>query len=234
MSGWIIGMLLSMLVIANLFRSHTYQLVSLFLGFVIISIPFIIKEEKIYKHINIKNILSLALGIALVLSVSIFSNSLIDLNTSNKLLLYFYIFVAGAIAISAMVLPGISGSTFLLIFGLYVIIITAVKNIIKFNFAQIDIVVVFGCGVLIGILLFTKLVRYLLNNHRQLIVFFIIGLMFGSIYAIIMGPTSITDEVSKQSLNMASLNFNNFSIIWFIVGIAIIIGLEKLKSFVKK
>lgn len=234
LSGWIIGMLISMLVIANLFRTRTYELVSLFLGFVIISIPFIIKEERIIKDIKLSSIISLLIGFILVISITLFSNNLVDLNTSNKLLLYLYVFIVGAIAICAMVLPGISGSTFLLIFGLYVIIVTAVKNTLKFNFSQIDIVLVFGIGVIIGLLLFTKLVRYLLNNYRNLIVNFIIGLMFGSIYAIIMGPTSLTDEITKQNLNLDSLNFNNFSILWFIVGMLVIVILEKLKNIVKK
>jgi len=63
-----------------------------------------------------------------------------------------YLFFAGAIAISAMVLPGISGSTLLLIFGLYTPIINATKNVILFNFTYLPILIVFGLGVLFGAL----------------------------------------------------------------------------------
>ena len=55
------------------------------------------------------------------------------------------------IAISAMVLPGISGSTLLLIFGLYTGIINAIKEFLSLNFSYFPILVIFGLGVLTGI-----------------------------------------------------------------------------------
>ena len=59
-----------------------------------------------------------------------------------------YVFVAGMIAISAMILPGISGSTLLLIFGLYMPIITGIKETLHFNLSYISVLFVFGLGVM--------------------------------------------------------------------------------------
>ena len=77
-----------------------------------------------------------------------------------------YIFISGLIAISAMVLPGISGSTILLIFGLYAPILNGVKEILKLNFKYLPGVLIFGFGVILGILITVRIVRYLLKNFR--------------------------------------------------------------------
>ena len=71
-----------------------------------------------------------------------------------------YIFISGMIAISAMVLPGISGSTILLIFGLYAPILNGVKEILKLNFEYLPGILIFGFGVLLGILLTVRIVRH--------------------------------------------------------------------------
>ena len=130
------------------------------------------------------------------------------------------------IAISAMVLPGISGSTILLIFGLYAPILNAVKQILKLNFEYLLGVVIFGCGILLGILLTVRVVRYLLKNFRSQTIYCIIGLMIGSIYSVIMGPTSL--EVPK-----APMSIQSFSIVFFIIGCILVPALEKLKALLE-
>ncbi|MDL2211678.1 DUF368 domain-containing protein [Erysipelotrichaceae bacterium OttesenSCG-928-M19] len=232
-AGWIIGMLLALSVIASLVSTMTYELVSLFLGFVIVSIPFIMSEEKMSSYFSLKNIMFTIIGLVLVLVITSFTSTALDLSGDTSILKYVYIFAAGAIAISAMILPGISGSTFLLIFGLYMPIITAVKQVLHFNFTNLGIVIIFGLGVLIGLFYFSKLVKYLFNNYRQRVVYFVIGLMLGSIYAIIMGPTSLTNEVTNENLGLAPLSLENIKILWLLAGGLIIIGLEKLKTIGK-
>ena len=130
------------------------------------------------------------------------------------------------IAISAMVLPGISGSTILLIFGLYAPILNAVKEILKLKFEYLPGILIFGFGVLLGILLTVRIVRYLLRNFRSQTIYCIIGLMIGSIYSVIMGPTSL--EIPKPPMGMST-----FSIVFFIIGCTLVPALEKLKELLK-
>lgn len=120
---WIIGMVVATLVLTSLFEKHIYAVSSLFLGFVLFSIPIIIKKEKTCLKVKYKNILFAILGIIIVALITYFnpvsgSGNVINLTHLN-VGLAIYVFVAAMIAISAMVLPGISGSTLLLIFGLY-------------------------------------------------------------------------------------------------------------------
>ena len=231
--GWIAGFVFAIMIIASLINEKPYELISLFLGFIIISIPFIVKQEGILSHIKLSHIILCLIGIILVIVVTSFTSTAIDLSASKSLLNYFYIFIVGILVLSCMLLPGISGSTFLLIFGIYMPIVVALKEIMKFNFAGLDIVMAFGFGALVGLFGFSKLVKYLLKKYRHKVVYFGVGLMIGSIYAVVMGPTTLADEATKVNLGLEPLNFDNFKIIWFLVGGAIIVSLERLKTSVE-
>lgn len=224
--GWIIGMLIATLVLTSLFEKHIYAISSLFLGFIIFSIPFIIKEEKNCLKNNHKNIMFLILGVVIVSLITYFNpvskGNGINISTFN-FGLAIYIFVSAMVAISAMVLPGISGSTLLLIFGLYMPIMNAIKSFIHLDFSYFKVLFIFGSGVIIGIVLVIKLIKEALQKFRSQTVYMIIGLMIGSLYAIVMGPTTL--ETSQSAMNLST-----FNIIWFIFGGIIIFGLEKIKK----
>ncbi|MEH6500984.1 MAG: DUF368 domain-containing protein [Pseudoalteromonas distincta] len=85
------------------------------------------------------------------------------------------IFLAGAIAICAMILPGISGSFILLLLGLYSVVLGAVKD---FNLGLIS---VFALGCVAGLLSFSRLLSWLLNHARDITLAFLTGLLVGSL-----------------------------------------------------
>ena len=229
--GWVIGMGSAILILTKLFESNIYEVSSLFLGMILLSIPLIIKTEKEYLKGKYYNIIFLIIGVLIVSLITYFnpmsgSEKVIDITNLN-IGLIIYIFIAGMVAISAMVLPGISGSTLLLIFGLYVPIMTSIKSLMKLDFSYLPPVLVFGLGVIIGVVLIIKLVKIALEKYRIQTVYCIIGLMIGSLYAIVMGPTTL--KVPHKHLD-----FNTFNILFFIIGIIIIIGLELLKKIIEK
>lgn len=229
--GWVIGMVLAILVLTSLFANHIYEVSSVFIGFIIFSLPLIISEEKGVLKGKYKNLLFLILGIVIVSLITYFnpmngSENVVDItNLSFGLILY--VFVAAMIAISAMVLPGISGSTLLLIFGLYIPITTAIKEFLHLNFGYFPILVIFGLGVLTGIAVVIKGIKAALSKYRSQTVYLILGLMLGSLYAIVMGPTTL--EVYHEPMT-----FQTFSIGFFILGGLIIGLLQWLKGFLAK
>lgn len=89
-----------------------------------------------------------------------------------------WVFVAAAIAVCALVLPGVSGSFFLLAVGLYSATMAAVddRNLVYLG--------VFFLGALTGIVCFVRLLEYLLHNHRTITLFVMTGLMLGSLRAL--------------------------------------------------
>lgn len=227
--GWIIGFGIAATVLSNLFDTQIYAVSSLFIGFIIFAIPIIIYEEKNVLKSNYKNIIFAILGIILVVGITISTSSNgqgIDINNLN-IGTIIYVFIAAAIAISAMVLPGISGSTLLLIFGLYIPIMGAVKEFFHFNFSYLPILIVFGLGIMTGIVVFVRLIRKCLEKYRGQAIYAIIGMMIGSLYSIVQGPTTLSEP-------QAAMTFGTFNILFFILGILILVALQILKTFMDK
>ena len=205
--GWITAFILAVLFITSVFETHIYKISSLFVGFIIFAIPLIIKDDKKEIINQYKNLIFAIIGIVVVVAITYFNPSSggsgIDLSTDNLSFgLTIYVFFSAMIAISAMVLPGISGSTLLLIFGLYAPIMSAIKEVLSMNFAYLPVLIIFGLGIISGIALTIKLIRYLLKNHRSKMIYMILGLMIGSIYAVIMGPTTL--EVPNDPMNLGN------------------------------
>ena len=229
--GWAIGLAIASLVLTSLFEKQTYNVSSVFIGFVIFSIPLIVIEEKKALKGKYKNLVFLLIGIIIVALITYFNpvsggENAVDVSNLNFGLVL-YIFFAAMIAISAMVLPGISGSTLLLIFGLYVPIMSAVKDLVHLNFKGLPILIIYVLGVITGILLIIKLIKLCLKKYRSPTIYLILGLMIGSIYAIIMGP--VTLDVPQNPMS-----FETFNIFFFLLGGVIILGLEKLKNKLEK
>lgn len=223
--GWAIGFGLAVLILANVFETHIYQISSLFMGFIAFAIPIVIMEEKSCLKEKISRIFFVMIGIVLVSAITYFNpvggGNGMDLSSPN-ILTFVYVFVCGAIAICAMILPGISGSTLLLIFGIYLPIVKAIKDILHFDFHSLPIVIAFGLGVVTGVISIIKIIRKVLEKHRAATVYLIIGLMLGSLYAIVMGPTTLDTP-------QPALSFNTFSFVFFIIGGIAIIGMQAMK-----
>ncbi|MDD2371251.1 MAG: DUF368 domain-containing protein [Firmicutes bacterium] len=229
--GWISGMLISVLFLTSFFESSIYSISSLFTGFVLLSIPLIINEEKDFVIGKYRNLIFTVIGIAVVVLLTYFnpssSGSGISLAAGNLTPgLVIYVFIAAMIAISAMVLPGISGSTILLIFGLYTGIIGSIRQVITFNFEYLPILIIFFFGIVTGVATTIKLIRYVLKTHRSKAIYTILGLMIGSFYAIFMGPTTL--EIPHPAMT-----FGTFNVTFFLIGVALIFALEKIKVFFK-
>ena len=224
--GWVIGFLSAVIVLTSLFESHIYAVSSLFIGFIIFAIPIMIVEEKNCLKGKYYNLIFTLIGIAIVVAITYFnrgdSGSSVDLNNLN-VGMYVYIFVAGMVAIAAMVLPGISGSTLLLIFGLYMPIMNVIKDCMHFKLDKVHVVIIFGLGIVTGVVVTLRLIKKALANFRSQTIYTVIGLMLGSIYAIIMGPQTLETPQSPMS-------WSTFSILFFIIGGVVVLGLQQLKK----
>lgn len=224
--GWAIGLILASLVLSSVFETHIYAISSLFIGFILFAIPSIIKEEKDTLKGKYQYLIFTVIGIAVVALLTFFNPTSggginVDINSLN-IGICIYAFVVGMVAISAMILPGISGSTILLIFGLYIPIINSIKEVLHLQLEYLPILIVFGFGVLAGIALIIKLVKKALDKHRTQTIYTVIGLMIGSLYAIVMGPTTL--KVPQEAMN-----FGTFNILFFVIGAAVIGAMEFAK-----
>jgi len=89
-----------------------------------------------------------------------------------------FVFLSGALAICAMILPGISGSFILLILNKYAYIFNAI------GYFKLSILIPFALGAISGLLLFSRLLSYLLDKYYQRVILFITGLLLASLYVI--------------------------------------------------
>jgi putative membrane protein len=223
--GWVLGMGLAVLVLNALFGQHIHFISSLFVGFIIGAVPVVCMDEVNAVREWKKGFCFLLLGIILVIGVTILNTR----NTSASLDMSVFrpglalkLFLIGMVAICAMFLPGISGSTMLLIFGAYMPIMSALKELMHFHFASLPAVLVFVLGIFAGAASVVKLIQAGLSQYRVQMIYFILGMMAGSLYAIVMGPMTL-------DIPQAPLNASNFHIFACLIGAGLVISMQAVK-----
>lgn len=225
-TGWAVGMLLAVMVLSALFESRIYTVNSLFIGFIAGAIPLIVREEEQSFCEVKKGVRFCLLGMLLVVGITWMNGktggSSLDLSRFS-IGLGLKLFLIGMAAISAMFLPGISGSTLLLIFGAYIPVITAVRGFMALDFSYVPCLMFFGFGVLAGAVTVVKGIKLCLEKFRPQMVYLILGMMLGSFYAIVQGPATL--EVPK-----AAMNLSNFQVIPCLAGAALVAGMQIVKE----
>lgn len=224
--GWVTGMALAVMLLSSLFERHIYVVSSLFFGFVLGAVLLIVEEELDCLRKKQQSFVFCLLGVAVVVGITWMNQKTggasmdlarFSIGTALRL------FLIGMAVISAMFLPGISGSTLLLIFGAYIPVITAVKAFLTMDFTCVPSLMFFGCGILAGAATVVKAIRFCLEKYRPQTVYMILGMMIGSLYAICMGPTTL--ETAQSALNIG-----NFHAVAMILGVALVYGLQKIKE----
>jgi putative membrane protein len=163
--GILSGLLLSANTVLYLLANYFEALMAFFIGLVLASTWLL---QKTFSLLRWQNLIALFAGMLLTVAIGFVSPQQAELSLG-------YIFVCGAIAICAMILPGLSGAFILLLLGVYEFILTA---LIEFNLAYI---LVFACGCALGLLTFTRLLAWLLHNFYNLSYGFITGMLAGSL-----------------------------------------------------
>ena len=170
--GMAIGFIIGLKIIVGLLESHPIHIWSFFFGLIIASIPLITKQVKRWGLIEI---LFFILGFGIVYWITIASPS----SGSENLAM---VFLSGILGISALMLPGLSGSFVLLLMGMYTIIMPAIKDFLVNPFGpELQIVIVFGLGLLIGLFTFSKLLGYTFDKYPNQTLALLGGFLLGSL-----------------------------------------------------
>ncbi len=174
-------------------------------------------------------------GLNLILGavISFVVVGLVPVNTPNAL---WFLFLSGAIAICAMILPGISGAFLLLILGKYHYITELIKD--PFHVDHILVLIVFALGCLVGILSFSKVLRYVLDNWHSGTMAFLTGMMLGSLRKIWpykeVVETKVVDgdvfTLAEQLVKPWEMDGFILSLVFMILGFLVIIVLDLLTS----
>lgn len=162
-----------------------------FVGLVIGGIPMLYSKVKGKKEVKQASsylifLLTFALVIFMACSSLIFGEGLKVSLSNMGFVNYLLLFLVGVIAAATMVIPGVSGSLVLMLLGYYYPVIAVIKEFtsLKNIGSNILILGVFGIGVLIGIVLISKLIEFLFNKYEAKTYFGVLGFIIASIIAI--------------------------------------------------
>ena len=229
-----IGVLISILSLAKtikyLLENEPILLWSFFFGLVMASIIFIGKQVEKW---NYKLLLLAVFGAAFGYTITIVSStSITEIN-------YLFLVFAGAIASCAMILPGISGSYILLLMGVYPIVMTAITN------RDVKIISAIGIGVILGLLFFSKLLKWLFSKYKNEMLVVLTGIMFGSLNKVWPWKITVTTYLNshgetkpllEQSISPFSFDGDPqliLSILLVLTGFFIIIAMERVAKLKK-
>ncbi|WP_125772848.1 DUF368 domain-containing protein [Antribacter gilvus] len=168
--GMAVVLLLSLKLIAPLLESNPVPTRSVFFGMIAVSIA--VPLRLMPERFRAVDGLLLAGGAV----VGFLLTSLPEAEVSDPSL--WYVFLGAAVAINALVLPGVSGSFVLLAMGLYIPVQHAIDD------RDLGFVAVFALGAVVGLGSFVKLLQWLLHNRRQVTMAVLAGLMVGSLRAL--------------------------------------------------
>lgn len=207
----------------TLIRTQPEIIYGLFFGLVLGSIALLFRHMGM--NLLVKRILFLILGI-------LFGGFVVTLVPASTPDASWFIFLCGAIAISAMILPGISGSFILLMMKKYAYIFNAIGH---FDFS---IIIPFALGIITGVVLFSRVLSYLLKTFYQQTVLFISGLLVASLYVIWPFQERIYETVRDKERLISSApflpeTFSNqilYAIIMMLIGFAFVIILDKFSG----
>lgn len=189
----LLGMGLAIALLSNLFNYllsyHEIPTMFFFTGLIIGIIPYLLKTSNFKQMFKTKHYLMILIGIIILVIITLLNNG--DKHSGETLTLSLGLiikyFIAGMFASSAMLLPGISGSFMLLVFGAYGTVMFSISELVNLNFTALPILIIIGLGILTGFMLSSRMIQYFLHHHTRMTFALIIGFVIGSIYAVFPG-----------------------------------------------
>lgn len=226
LSGIVISYISFMKLAKYLLENEPVLIWSFFFGLIVASIYFVAKQVSKW-HIPV--IIALIIGTLIAFYVSILPTM-----ANNESLSF--LFIAGAIAICAMILPGISGSFILIVLGAYKTLSDAIHDV------DLKKIIIFVCGALVGLLSFSHVLKWLFKNYRDITLALLTGFIFGSLNKVWPWKKTLTwhtdskgikSPLLQESVSPFSFDGDNqliLAIILMVLGFLTIFILEKVGS----
>lgn len=231
LSALLFGIFISVLslskLISFLLENHPILVWSFFFGLVLASILFVAKQISEWSFITV---VLLIIGAVIAFYITTLQ-PMVSENSSP-----IFIFIAGALAICAMILPGISGAFILVLLGAYKPVLEAIHD------KNVKLLIILITGAVVGLLSFSKILNWLFNNYKNFTLAVLTGFILGSLNKIWPWKETLTwrlnshgEQVPFNEQSVSPLNFNGdsqfvFAVLLAIVGFSLILLLEKLAN----
>ena len=228
------GIVTSLLTLAQLIvyllATYPIQVWSFFFGLIIISAILVFKEIRKWS-VGVALFGLIGIGISYYITIAAPAETPTDL---------WFIFIAGAVAICAMILPGISGAFILLLFGKYEYILSSLRDL------NLSVIIVFALGCATGLLSFVRLISWLLDRYYNMAVALLAGFMVGSLNKVWPWKEALVYRVDSHGVRKAvveeSVSPATFAevtgqdplVLWAVLfmalGIFMIVAIEKIAA----
>lgn len=206
-----IGMVLSLAILSNVIgyslEHYPIPTTLFFVGLILGGIPLLYKtiqhEPKSISNLSVFFVTFFLVAVFAFLKTGDAMVNFSHMNVTGYLLLFFI----GVIAAATMVIPGISGSFVLMLLGYYEPIINTIRDLTKFNHVVDNVLILlpFGIGVAIGIVVIAKIIEYLLEKQPVKTYFGIIGFVLASLISIILPLFDLSFDVVQVMIGMVLL-----------------------------
>ena len=230
LSGVATSLLTLAQLVVYLLATYPIQVWSFFFGLIIISAILVFKEIRKW-DVLVALFGLIGIGISYYITIAAPAETTTDL---------WFIFISGAVAICAMILPGISGAFILLLFGKYEYILSSLKDF------EVKVVIVFVLGCITGLLSFVRLISWLLDRYYNMAVALLAGFMVGSLNKVWPWKNVLLYRLDSHGVRKAvleeSVSPGKFMevtgqdplVLWAILfmafGILMVVGIEKIAA----
>ncbi len=202
--GMVFGILAFSGIISFGLTNYSFATNMFFVGLVISSVPLIYTgaKEKNFKPIFY---IYAIIGFLIVVLLAQLEKQGIDSTTSS--VGYIKLLVAGAVASSAMVIPGISGSFMMILLGVYNTLLVSLDQLKNWLMNPSDtailieslkVLIPLGIGIVLGVVIISKLIEFLFERYHSQTYLVILGLIFGSMYAILTSEETYASGVNPM------------------------------------
>ena len=203
--GMVAGVIIGAFGISYLIENHAEAVWAFFFGLIVASVIYVIRSIQSF---DTKTWVAFAAGAIIAYCIT----AMYPMKGNDNLI---FVFFSGMIAVSALILPGVSGSFMLLIMGMYTLILGTLKQFLSSpNFGDFIFIIVFILGCMIGLLTFARIVSRFFKKHPGYTLATLAGFMLGSIHKIWpwRNPKLLFNKEQDNFVD-ASDHFKDFSLI---------------------
>lgn len=204
--GAVLSLLLLSRVISFCLDKYTLATILFFIGLILGGIPLLSKKIK-GQYKSISNIIIFIITFSFVILLSILKGENVVSFENMNFMGYVWIFLVGIVAAATMIIPGVSGSFVLMILGYYKPIVNTISALTKFEniWQNIMILVPFGVGILLGIIVISKLLEFLFKKFEVKTYFGVMGFVCASIITIFMGAEGLVFSMPQLLVGIVLL-----------------------------
>ncbi|MEM7571595.1 MAG: DUF368 domain-containing protein [Bacteroidota bacterium] len=196
--GMVTGLVIMIFGVTELLEHYPPIVWAFFFGLIIASAIYIARQVAKW---SLREVVLLILGLVFAFALTILNR----MGGSTQPLL---VMASGAIAICALILPGISGSFILLLLGMYTVVFGAIRGLLSGDSTQLVTVLAFGSGCLLGLALFSRLLTYTFNKYPSATLALLTGFMLGSLNKLWPWQNVISYRINSSGEEVADLTQN--------------------------